>query len=108
MGCCGKRRQALASSFNDLQTTLSPVDDARPNASVQVDGTAMFRYTGNSSLEVEGIFGHRAYKFSRKDQELLIAAEDVALLRGYSDLIELKRPRALDKQDDEPGASKHR
>jgi len=59
--------------------------------------TAIFRYTGTSDLEVEGVFGHRVYKFSKRAPELVIMADDVALMRGYPELVELKRSKPVDE-----------
>jgi len=96
MGCCGKRRQALVSSFADTQASVKQIDDTPPSNLVQSNSTAVFRYTGESSIEVEGVFRRQVYRFSRENPELTIAAEDVALLRGYSELVELTVKTASD------------
>jgi hypothetical protein len=48
-------------------------------------------------LEVDGIFGRRLYKFSKEMPELMIMAEDVAIMRGYPQLIELKSSEKMDE-----------
>jgi hypothetical protein len=96
MNCCGKKRQALTSSFSDPPKTINESQGEDSTVSVESNGsrtTALFRYTGRSSLEVDGIFRHRVYKFSKGIPELVIMAEDVAVMRGYPELIELKDER---------------
>lgn len=93
MNCCGKKRQAMTSMPSALATvtsepeaegsSLSAVQNASPT-------TGVFRYTGSSSLEVEGLFGRRVYRFSKETPELVIVPGDAAIMRGYHELIELK------------------
>jgi len=64
-----------------------------------------FRYTGSSYLEVEGVFRHRLYKFSKRTPELVIMAEDVTVMRAYPELIELKRSSQADEWREIKGAT---
>ncbi len=96
MNCCGKKRQALASAFSTANRTVNEGDGKaapEPAVSDHTPTTAVFRYSGASALEISGIFGRRLYKFSAAVPELVVMAEDVAIMRGYSELIELKRQR---------------
>ena len=53
--------------------------------------SAVFRYTGNQSLSVKSISGNQKYYFSVDTRELLVCVEDRAVMRGYSELTELKK-----------------
>ena len=90
MGCCGQKRQALNySGSNDLQNE-SVNDEANINESFISQQSAVFRYTGNQSISVKSISGNKKYYFSAAMPDLLVQAEDTALMRGYSELIELR------------------
>lgn len=94
MNCCGKKRQALAASWtprNQETNESAGKGSTSPVESNDRQTTARFRYTGSGSLEVDSIFGRRVYRFSAGVPELGIVPEDVAVMRGYSELIELKQ-----------------
>jgi len=100
MSCCGKKRQAISSWPSGSSTETDERESEGSILSVESNGsreTTVFRYTGSSSVEVDGIFGRRVYKFSKGMPELVIMAEDVALMRGYPELIELKRLKKMDE-----------
>jgi len=97
MSCCGKKRQAIASSISAPENTINGEDGEGSMVSNGSRTTAKFRYTGSSYLEVDGIFGHRVYKFSKRAPELVIMADDVAIMRGYPELVELKRSEPVDE-----------
>lgn len=93
MSCCGKKRQAL-NSLSSAPTKKvgeggdeGPIPFARSNAA---QTSARFRYIGITSLEVEGMLNRRVYRFSRGTPELTVLSEDVAIMRGYSELVELR------------------
>ncbi len=91
MSCCGKKRQEL-NSF-DVNPRLQYANTAKgynPENKSFLQNNVTFRYTGNRSLRVKSVFNHRVYDFSSSDTELIVMAEDVAMMRGYSELIELK------------------
>ena len=91
MGCCGQKRQALGFSYSELQNAGHK--EEQESIRFQSNGastTTTFRYTCRSKLEVEGIFRQRVYKFSKRTPELAIMSEDVAVMRAYPDLVELK------------------
>jgi hypothetical protein len=92
MNCCGSKRQALQSSSFTSVPGRHGVPAQQSNAVVTnaPPSTAKFRYTGDTSLHVEGRFNRRVYKFSRESPELAVLAEDAAILRGYFDLVELR------------------
>jgi hypothetical protein len=94
MSCCGKKRQAMLSSSSAPAKKTSEREEERLDPFVESNSpqtTAIFRYTGSSSLEVDGIFKRRVYKFSRRMPELTVLAEDVSIMRGYNELIELRK-----------------
>jgi hypothetical protein len=93
MGCCGQKRQAILLSPTGLSTETNErvAEGAADSNGPRSKG--LFRYTGSSSLEVEGIFGRRVYKFSKEMPEQMIMVEDVAIMRAYPQLIELKSVR---------------
>jgi hypothetical protein len=90
MGCCGQKRQALNYSSGTLQNESANDEKYLIESSISQQ-SAVFRYTGNQSLTVKGISGNNKYYFSAAIPELLVQAEDTALMRGYSELIELKK-----------------
>jgi len=53
--------------------------------------SARFRYAGITSLEVAGMLNRRVYRFSTGNPELTVLAEDVPIMRGYAELVELKK-----------------
>jgi hypothetical protein len=93
MSCCGKKRQALNSLSSGPTKKVDegggegPIPLGRSNAT---QASARFRYTGITSLEVEGVLNHRVYSFSTRTPELTVLTEDVAIMRGYRELVELK------------------
>lgn len=99
MSCCGKKRQEITSSYSGAGRARSqrlveePIVSLAPQRSRVA---ATFRYTGSSYLEVEGIFRHRLYRFSKATPEVVIMAEDVTVMRAYPELIELKRSHSDD------------
>ncbi|HXD31815.1 MAG TPA: hypothetical protein VN643_11900 [Pyrinomonadaceae bacterium] len=52
---------------------------------------ARFRYTGAGSLVVDGLFARNTYRFSAAARELMILGEDIAIMRGHPELIELRK-----------------
>ena len=93
MSCCGKKRQGLNSFSSEpnkrvgMDGTETPISAGRSTAAKT---GARFRYTGIGSLEVEGTLSRRVYRFSMETPELMVVAEDVAVLSGYSELVEMK------------------
>ncbi len=92
MGCCGDKRRALSVSYskphtngNDLgsQETVSPRKGT-------THSDALFRYTGNGVLDVKVSFSKNTYHFTQSTRELAVSGEDVAMLRGYPELVEIK------------------
>ena len=91
MNCCGKKRQELHSS--NVNPRLQHADNARVTIGESdhlSQNIATFRYIGNQSLRIKSVFDHRVYNFSVYEPELTVMAEDVAMMRGYSDLVEMK------------------
>ena len=91
MNCCGKKRQALTASSAQIINEKGGEQSTPPAGPNGSQNTAIFHYTGSSSLEVSGLFNRRIYKFSTAMPDLVILPEDAAILRGYPELIELKR-----------------
>jgi hypothetical protein len=92
MSCCGKKRQALNASKSGAPRPDAIADTRRMHAnnSASPQTGVEFRYTGNRSLDVKGVFNRRIYRFSVDNPECAASSEDVALLRGYSELMEIK------------------
>ena len=90
MSCCGKKREALAASWSAPQQETNAngsTDDVESNVP---QDNARFRYTGSGSLDVDGVFSRRLYKFSTGVRELVVTPEDVSVMRAYAELTELK------------------
>lgn len=90
MNCCGNKRNSLrfiadnnpvmkhqSSQFIHNKET---VNSSRENK--------LFRYTGTGSLEINSFLNRKVYQFSASNPNLIVFAEDVAMLRGYPELIE--------------------
>ena len=94
MSCCGKKRQALNSLTSAPTKKVGEGGDERPipfaRSNAAQTSAARFRYTGITSLEVEGMLNRRVYRFSRGTPELTVLTEDVAIMRGYRELVELR------------------
>jgi hypothetical protein len=93
MSCCGKRRQELAASryVPQQETNESSANGSTGGLELNVpQGNSKFRYTGSGSLEVDGVFSRRMYRFSTGVRELVVTPEDVSVMRGYAELVELK------------------
>ena len=94
MSCCGRKRQAL-NSLSSAPT--KKVDDGGGEVPMPVgrsdvaQTSVRFRYNGISALEVAGMLNRRVYRFSKGNPELTVLAEDLAIMRGYSELLELKK-----------------
>jgi len=93
MSCCGSKRQALYVPNLPAagQDAVGGERTSNRNTRNPVLTGTKFRYTGNQSLYVKGISNRRGYAFSASTPELMVSAEDAALLRGYPELIEVKR-----------------
>jgi hypothetical protein len=96
MSCCGRKRQSLAASRSVLEQDSNSSAHEEFNDTVKSESpqtTTRFRYIGRGFLEVDGVFSRRMYRFSSGMPELLVVPEDVSVLRGYPELIELKQER---------------
>ena len=93
MSCCEKKRQGLNSLSSGPSKKVGVDGEEAPvsvGGSAAAQTGARFRYTGIGSLEVDGTLSRRVYRFSTGTPELMVVAEDVAVLRGYSELVEVK------------------
>ena len=93
MSCCGQKRQAFRSSDSVAQRIRNEEEGDASTAYLESDhprAAAIFRYTGSSYLRAEGILRQRVYEFSARTPELVIMPEDVAVMRAYPELVELK------------------
>jgi hypothetical protein len=91
MSCCGKKRESLAQFY---ATPVGETSDAYtppiPRSGMTA-GRAVFRYTGTGRLDIKGFLGRRIYSFTAASPQLTVAAEDAAMIRACSSLVEVKR-----------------
>ena len=90
MSCCGQKRQASRNLNTGISHKENKGDKSQSKETPLSQQNVVFRYLGNQSLSIKGISGNKTYHFSVKTPEILVFAEDVALMRGYSALTELK------------------
>jgi hypothetical protein len=90
MSCCGNKRQSL-----DFFPAINRVKSAEENPGEmsfydrKTNGEAVFRYTGNTCLEVKSLFGERSYIFSKAKPLISVLAEDTAIMKAYAELREV-------------------
>jgi len=93
MGCCGKKRKALNYIYST--PSLSGISAQSKMASHKRTGLfqadAVFKYTGSRSLDIRGFSHKQSYHFSANAPEQKVNSEDVGLMRGYAELMEVKR-----------------
>jgi hypothetical protein len=92
MGCCGKKRQNLTNTYakaSMVETNTAP--GRRVNRNNIVGNNAVFKYTGSSSLDVKIPYNRHSYHFSSSAPEQTVAAEDAGMIRGYPELIEVRK-----------------
>ena len=90
MGCCGQKRQALAREELQIEENSAEESSVVGFGVRKRPAAAKFYYTGSGTLLVDGLFARNVYRFSSAVRELMIAAEDVSIVRGYPELTELK------------------
>src|SRR5258706_14581547 len=91
MSCCGKRRQSLNffPAINQAKVPEEKSESTTINESKAISDS-VFRYTGNESLEVKGMFGGKRYLFSVAQPQLSVLPEDTPMMRGFTELVEMK------------------
>jgi hypothetical protein len=90
MSCCGNKRQSLNFFPAINQVKKEDAMPARMNSLNSKKNTeAVFRYTGNTSLEVKSLFAERKYFFSADQPLLSVFPDDAAMMRAYSELNEM-------------------
>ncbi|WP_214225056.1 hypothetical protein [Pedobacter sp. B4-66] len=87
MNCCGQKRQDL--QFTSATDASVHETEAENNLTTIDQRPVYFRYTGNNELRVKGLFDI-TYTFSAQRRQLLVHSEDVSVIRGYSNLTEIK------------------
>lgn len=83
MNCCGQKRQSL--EF----TTDTDVHETENNLPTTDQKPVYFRYTGDNELQVKGVF-NIVYSFSAQKPKLLVHPDDISVMRGYANLVEVK------------------
>jgi hypothetical protein len=91
MSCCGNKRQSLNFFPAVNQASLQPesiieIDFTGSNK----EGETLFLFTGKTLLEVTSLFGSQKYVFTEANPIVSVLPEDSALMRAYSDLVEIK------------------
>ncbi|NQX38289.1 hypothetical protein SAMN05421820_101303 [Pedobacter steynii] len=87
MNCCGQKRQSL--QFTSANDTDVHEPETENNLITSDQKPVYFRYTGNNELQVKGIF-NITYTFSAHRPRVLVHPDDVSVMRGYPDLVELR------------------
>ena len=91
MSCCGKKRESLNYTFEKPEDRLTePRTIDRNNFQKSEPGEKRFRYTGTQSLSIKSFSNRRKYHFSVESPIQVVLGEDVAMMRGYSELKELE------------------
>ncbi len=87
MNCCGQKRQSIQfTSANDISVNET---ESENNLTIREQKPVYFKYTSNNELQVKGLFD-MIYTFSEHRRQLLVHPDDVSVMRGYSDLIEVR------------------
>jgi hypothetical protein len=91
MGCCGNKRQSL-SFFPALNRV-----ELQPESQVNMDlngsikkAEKLFRFTGETSLEVKSLLGSHKYLFTRANPLVWVLPGDAAMMMAFSELKEVK------------------
>lgn len=87
MNCCGQKRQGL--QFTSATEASVHETETESNLTTIDQRPVYFRYTGNSELQVKGLFDI-TYTFSAQRRRLLVHPEDVSVMRGYGNLTEIR------------------
>ncbi len=95
MSCCGKKRESLnminARTITKTHPNFIRTNSARTRHADFIPSDAVFRYTGTNSLVIRGFSNQRLYHFTVGNPELSVFAEDVAVVRAYPELVEIKK-----------------
>jgi hypothetical protein len=87
MNCCGQKRQSL--QFTSANDTDVHETETENNLGTSDQKPVYFRYTGNKELQVKGVF-NIIYTFSAYRTKVLVHPDDVSVMRGHPDLVEVR------------------
>jgi hypothetical protein len=91
MSCCGNKRSSLRLIHEErLLDKRQPAQMMNNREFVNTrQEQKWFRYTGSGNFVVKSFSSKKTYHFSVNTPELFIPGDDVAMMRGYSELVEI-------------------